>query len=120
MEMLFQFSPEQAVLIVGVSLTVMFILSIIIQFRIFEKIVVTGYALTTIQKIDSSGSMFWVAVVGWVIVYALDAVISSGLYVMFSSTSESLASTSAILRLIYTAIVLSLPGRTGHEKAPSL
>lgn len=106
MEFLTQYSPDQVAIIVGVSLVAMFILSIINQFMIFEKIIVKGDASATIRNIESSGSMFWVSVLGWLIVYALDAIIALGLYVMFRSTSMGLLTISAILRLLYTGVVL--------------
>jgi hypothetical protein len=99
------YPPQKVARLSGASLIIMFILAIISQFLIFTNIIVVGDATATISNIKASGSIFWIGVLAWLIIYALDVVVSIGLYVLFKSTNNSQAKISAILRLIYTGIV---------------
>ena len=105
MKRLDSYSPQQAARLVGASLIAMFILAIITQFLIFTDIIVVGDAAQTISNIKASGSIFWVGVLGFLVIYALDVVVSIGLYALFKSTNNDQAILSTALRLIYTGIV---------------
>jgi hypothetical protein len=99
------YPPQKAARLAGASLIIMFILAIISQFLIFTNIIVVGDTSATISNMKASGSIFWIGVLAWILIYALDVVVSIGLYVLFKSTNNNQAKLSAALRLIYTGIV---------------
>jgi len=99
------FSSQQAARLVGASLICMFLMAIFSQFLGFANIIVVGDAAATISNIKASGSIFWVGVFAWLVIYALDVVVSVGLYVLFKSTNTNQAILSTVLRLVYTGIV---------------
>lgn len=71
----------------------------------FESLYQTDDAMATIANLNESRWLFRMVMVSFIVILILDIVIAWCLYVLFKTTHELLSKSTAILRLIYTAIL---------------
>ncbi len=100
-------STSKAAMIVGVAfISSIFIVSFIDDF-LLANFVVPGDTEVLIRDIKSSGRKFAFAVVGYLLVLALDSIIGLALYVVLKPANKKLALLTAALRILYACILIS-------------
>jgi hypothetical protein len=117
-------SYRKAAIMVGIGFLVMFFLALFADLGLLSSLVVPGDSAVTISNIKANGMLFGTAVACYIIILALDAIVALGLYVILKPVNKNLASLTATLRLLYTAImgislfalVLLLPDVYGYGK----
>ena len=99
-------SPRKAARVAGFAFLIMFFIAIFAQFFVLSNIIVPGDAAATVNNIKANEFLFWIGIVGWLIILALDVVVLLALYVVLKPVNKNLALLSSVLRLIYTAIMV--------------
>jgi hypothetical protein len=99
-------SPRTAARIVGIGLIIMFFLAIFAILIVLSNIIVPGDAATTANNIKANELLFGIAIVGYYIILALDVAVALALYVILKPVNKNLSLLAAILRLVYTAIMI--------------
>jgi hypothetical protein len=99
-------SPRKAAIVVGVAIIAMFFLAIIVDNFILSNFIGPGDAVSLASDIEANGMRFGFAVAGYLIILMLDVAIALALYVILKPVSRILASLTAVLRLLYAAILV--------------
>ena len=99
-------SPRKAAIVVGVALIAMFILAIIVDEFVLSNFIGPGDSSALARDIEANEMRFGFAVAGYLIILMLDVVIALALYVLLKPVSKILASLTAVLRLLYTTILV--------------
>ncbi len=99
-------SLSQAARIVGISFIISFILLIIVGNFILPNFVNPGDTETLANDIKDNAQLFNIAVVGYLIILALDAAIALGFFILLKPVNRILASLSGNLRLLYVIIMV--------------
>ncbi len=99
-------SPRKAALVVGVGLIAMFFLAIIVDDFVLSNFIGPGDTETLASDIEASEMRFGIAVAGYLIILMLDVAIALALYVILKPANKKLASLTAVLRLLYAAILV--------------
>ena len=97
--------------ICGISLILMAILAGFSYGYVFESLIGMKSILSVSNNINAYISIFRIAIWGFVVVLALDVIVSFGLYRYFKKINQKLARNSSVLRLIYCvflAIAISM------------
>ena len=98
-------SQRKAARMVGFGLVIIFILAPFAEFVVLSNLIVPGDAPATIKNIMANKLLFRSGMGSYIIIIMLDAVVALGLYVVLKPVNKSLSLISAVLRLIYTAIM---------------
>ncbi|RAJ11520.1 DUF4386 domain-containing protein [Arenibacter echinorum] len=99
-------SLRKAAVIVGIAfITSVFIVTIVDDF-LLANFVVPGDTEALAQDIEGNGRLFGFAVIGYLLVLTLDAIIGLALYVVLKPANKDLASLTAVLRLLYAFTVI--------------
>ena len=99
-------SLRKAAVIVGIAfITSVFIVTIVDDF-LLANFVVHGDTEALVQDIEGNGRLFGFAVIGYLLVLTLDAIIGLALYVVLKPANKNLASLTAVLRLLYAFTVI--------------
>ncbi|MFD2561558.1 DUF4386 domain-containing protein [Aquimarina rubra] len=94
-------SISKAAMVVGIAfITSVFIVTLVDDF-ILANFVVPGDTEALASDIESNKRRFEFAVVGYLLVLVLDAIIGLALYVILKPANKNLASLTAVLRLLY-------------------
>lgn len=98
--------PKQrkVAIITGVSLLLMAIIAAITVPPLVELFIGGNRALTA-ANVTSNYSKYTNAVAGWVTIFFLDILVAIGVYKYYKKEKPKLATTTSLLRLIYTAIL---------------
>ena len=100
-------SPGKAAMVVGIAfITSVFIVTLVDDF-LLANFVVPGDTAALARDIDANGRLFGFAVVGYLLVLALDSIIGLALYVVLKPANKNLALLTAVLRLLYACILVS-------------
>lgn len=99
-------SSRKAAIVVGVSIIAMFILAIIVDEFVLANFIGPGDTETLASDIKANEMRFGFAVAGYLIILMLDVAIALALYVILKPANEKLASLTALLRLLYAAILI--------------
>ena len=99
-------SLSQAARIVGISFIISFILVVFVGNFILPNFVNPGDTETLANDIKDNEQLFNIAVVGYLIILALDAAIALGFFILLKPTNKILASLSGNFRLLYVAIMV--------------
>ncbi len=97
-------SQRSAALVAGTGYLMVFILGLITNFFIFNKLIVPGDAGKTAENIIGSEMIFRLGIAGWTVVLVFDSIVAWALYIFLSPVNKNLALLSAWFRLIYVAI----------------
>ena len=102
-------STSKAAMIVGIAfISSIFIVTLVDNF-LLANFVVPGDTEALARDIESNGRIFGFAVVGYLLVLALDSIIGLALYVVLKPANKNLASLTAVLRLLYAvALIIGL------------
>jgi len=98
-------SLRTAARVTGLGFILMFALALFADGFVLQSLVVPGDAATTVNNIKANELLFSLGIAGYIIILALDTVISLTLYVILKPVNKSLSSLTAVLRLLYTAIM---------------
>jgi hypothetical protein len=98
-------SMRTAATVAGVGLLLMTILAPIVEFSVFQELVVPGDVQTTAVNLATSVGTLRTSTVIFVIVAVLDVIVAWALYVLLTPVDKSLSLLSAWLRVVYGAIL---------------
>ena len=93
-------------MVVGIAFITSIIIVTIVDDFLLANFLVPGNTETLASDIESNGKLFSFAVVGYLLVLALDSIIGLALYVVLKPSSKNLALLTAILRLLYAGILI--------------
>jgi hypothetical protein len=99
-------SIQKAARIIGIAFIISFILVVIVGNFILPNFVNPGDTETLANDIKDSEQLFNIAVVGYLIILALDAAIALGFFILLKPVNRILASLSGNLRLFYVIIMV--------------
>lgn len=100
-------STSKAAMVVGIAfITSVFIVTLVDDF-LLANFVVPGDTAALARDIEANGRLFGFAVVGYLLVLALDSIIGLALYVVLKPANKNLALLTAVLRLLYACILAS-------------
>jgi hypothetical protein len=101
-----EISPRNAARVAGFGLLIMAILAFIVDDFILSNLIAPRDPAELAYDIKASKMLFGIAVAGYLIILMLDTAIALALYVILNPSNKNLASLTAVLRLIYTAIMV--------------
>ncbi len=100
-------STSKAATVVGVAfITSVFIVTFVDDI-LLANFVVPGDTAALARDIEANGRLFGFAVVGYLLVLALDSIIGLALYVVLKPANKNFALLTAVLRLLYACILAS-------------
>jgi len=79
-------------------------LAIFSQFYVLNNFVVPGDAATTANNIVASEGLFRIGLVGWLIIFLIEIVLSVILYILLKPVSKTLSLVAMVSRLTMTAV----------------
>ncbi len=94
-------------MVVGIAFITSIIIVTIVDDFLLANFVVPGNTEALARDIESNGKLFGFAVVGYLLVLALDSIVGLALYVVLKPSSKNLALLTATLRLLYAGILVS-------------
>jgi hypothetical protein len=97
-------SLRTAAIVAGLGLLLMSILAPIVQFNVFQSLVVPGDGKTTTDNILASIGIFRIGIVSFLIVAILDIIVAWALYILLKPANQSLSLLAAWFRVVYSAI----------------
>jgi len=101
------YSTRKAAMVVGIAFITSIIIVTIVDDFLLGNFVVPGDSAALARDIESNGKLFGIAVVGYLIVLALDSIIGLALYIVLKPSNKNLALLTATLRLLYAGILVS-------------
>ena len=99
-----EISQRQAARIAGFGYLIVFILAAFANYFAFERLIVSGDAVITINNIISNELLFRFGIASWLIVLTVDAVVAWALYVFLKPVNRNLSLLMAWFRLVFVAI----------------
>ena len=94
-------SPSKAAMTVGIAFITSVIIVTLVDDFLLANFVIPGDTETLASDIEANERFFGFAVVGYLLVLALDAIIGLALYVVLKPVNKNLALITAVLRLLY-------------------
>ncbi len=98
-------STRKAALIVGVAFISSALLVTLVDDFLIANFVIPGDTEALANDIQAMGKSFNLAVVGYLLVLALDALIGMALYVVLKPANKNLALLTGVLRVLYACIL---------------
>ena len=98
-------TQKKLAIISGISIIVMAICAGFSYGFVHSSLIVKGDATASLNNISGSIGLFRAEILGWLIVFLLDILVSWALYFFLKQTDNSLALLAAWIRLSYTAIL---------------
>ena len=102
-----EISTRKAAIVVGIAFITSVIIVTLIDDILLANFVVPGDTAALARDIEANGKLFGFAVVGYLLVLALDSIIGLALYVVLKPANKNLALLTAVLRLLYVGILVS-------------
>ena len=93
-------------MVVGIAFITSIIIVTIVDDFLLPNFVVPGNTEALARDIESNRKLFGFAVIGYLLVLALDSIIGLALYVVLKPSSKNLALLTATLRLLYAGILV--------------
>jgi preprotein translocase subunit Sss1 len=90
--------------VAGLGLLIMAILAFFANFFVFEKLIIPGDTVTTVNNIIANESLFRWGIIGFLIAIILDVLVAWALYIFLKPVNKNLALLAAWFRLVYAAI----------------
>ena len=91
---------------IGYGFLLMFILGIIGELLIFQRLIVDGDAATTAKNVKANEVLFRIGIAVYFVIITVDATIALAVYVAFKPVSKNLALVSSVFRLTFDAIMV--------------
>ena len=98
-------STSNAAMIVGIAFITSILIVSLVDDVLLANFVVPGDTAALARDIEGNGRLFGLAVVGYLIVLALDSFIGLALYVVLKPANTKLALITAVLRVLYACIL---------------
>ena len=98
-------STSKAAMIVGIAFITSILIVSLVDDVLLANFVVPGDTAALARDIETSGRLFGFAVVGYLLVLALDSIIGLALYVVLKPANMKLALLTAVLRVLYACIL---------------
>jgi Domain of unknown function (DUF4386) len=99
-----EISQNKAAKIAGIGYLIIFILGIVTNFFVFNRMLVPGDAQATVNNILSNEILFRSGIVSWLVVLIIDIIIAWSLYIFLKPVNKSFSLLAAWFRLVYVAI----------------
>ncbi|UCH77716.1 MAG: DUF4386 domain-containing protein [Candidatus Coatesbacteria bacterium] len=99
-------SPRKAAIVVGIAILAMFVLAIVVDEFVLPNFIGPGDTAALARDMEVKEARFGLGVIGYLLILILDAVIALALYVILKPANKILASLTAVLRLLYAAILV--------------
>ena len=99
-------SVRRAGLAAAFGLLFMSVLAGVSNFAVLERLITPGDPMATAADIADSETAFGMAILGLVLVVALDVVVAWGLFRVFSPVSHSMSLLAAWFRIVYSGVFL--------------
>jgi hypothetical protein len=99
-------STSKAAMVVGIAFVTSIIIVTIVDDFLLANFVVPGDTAALARDIESNRKLFGFAVVGYLLVLALDSIVGLALYVVLKPSNKNLALLTAALRLLYAVILV--------------
>jgi hypothetical protein len=99
-------SPSKAAMVVGIAFITSVVIVTLVDDILLANFVVPGDTATLASDIEANGRLFGIAVVGYLLVLALDSIIGLALYVVLKPANKNLALLTAVLRLLYACTLV--------------
>ncbi len=99
-------SPSKAAMVVGIAFITSVVIVTLVDDILLANFVVPGDTATLARDIEANGRLFGFAVVGYLLVLALDSIIGLALYVVLKPANKNLALLTAVLRLLYACTLV--------------
>ena len=106
MTKLADFSQSKGAKAIGYGFLLMFILVIIGELLIFQRLIVDGDAASTAKNVKANEVLFRIGIAVYFVIITVDATIALAVYVAFKSVSKNLALVSSVFRLTFDAIMV--------------
>jgi hypothetical protein len=100
-------SLRTVAIVAGLGLLLMAILAPIVQFNVFQSLIVPGDAKTTADNLLASVGIFRVGIVLFLIVAILDIIVAWALYILLKPANQSLSLLAAWFRVVYSAVLVA-------------
>lgn len=92
-------------LITGFSIILMAVAAGYSVGNVFGTLVVTDNENLTTENIINNISFFKTGIIGWVVIFICDLIVSIGIYSLFQGKNNKLALSTSLLRFLYTIIL---------------
>jgi hypothetical protein len=99
-------STSKAAMTVGIVFITSIIIVTIIDDFLLANFVIPGDTAALARDVEANGMLFGFAIVGYLIVLVLDAIIGLALYVVLKPANKNFALITSALRLLYAFIVI--------------
>ena len=99
-------SPKTAAMVVGVAFIISVFLVTLVDDFLLANFVVPGDTAALSRDIEANRQLFGFAVVGYLLVLVLDAIIGLALFVVLKPASRNLALITSALRLLYVFVLV--------------
>ena len=100
-------STSKAAMVVGIAFITSVLIVSLVDDVLLANFVVPGDTATLSKDIEANRTLFGFAVVGYLLVLALDSIIGLALYVVLKPANRKFALLTAVLRLLYVCILVS-------------
>jgi len=94
-------SSRKAATVVGVAFIISVVIVTLIDDFLLANFIVPGDTAALARDIETIGKLFGFAIVGYLLVLALDSIIGLALYVVLKPANKNLALLTGVLRLLY-------------------
>lgn len=102
-------SPRKAAILIGVAFVISVLIVTLVDDFLLANFVVLGDTAALASDIETNPRFFRFAVVGYLLVLALDSIIGLALYAVLEPANEKLALLTGTLRLLYAgALIIGL------------
>jgi hypothetical protein len=99
-------TPGQAGRVAGASFIISFVLVVYVGDFVLPNFLIPGDTDQLAKDIEDDARLFDIAVIGYLMVLALDAAVAFGLMVALGPADRTLANLTGVLRLVYVAIMV--------------
>ena len=100
-------STSKAAMVVGIAFITSVLIVSLVDDVLLANFVVPGDTAALSKDIEANRTLFVFAVVGYLLVLALDSIIGLALYVVLKPANRKFALLTAVLRLLYVCILVS-------------
>ena len=98
-------TPRKAAMVLGISFITSVLIVILVDDFLLPNFVVPGDTAALASDIEADKKIFGFAVIGYLLVLALDSIIGLALYVVLKPFNKNLATLTGILRIFYAGIL---------------
>jgi hypothetical protein len=98
-------SPRRAARIAGIAYLVMFVVAILANFGVRERLIDPDNATATVANITGSMGIFRLGLLGFLTIFILDVLIAWALHIVFRRVNPDVSLATAWFRLVYAGFL---------------